>query len=75
MLSSYEYSILSVDTIQTIFDDYKNSLIELNNKIADLVNCYDLSYNNVIQPMIDLENHFAAQSTVFEMDIILNRFY
>ena len=68
MLSVYNYSNLSGDIIQTIFDNYKNSLIELNNKIADLVNCYDLSYNNVIQPMIDLENHFAAQSTVFEMD-------
>ena len=44
MLSIYDYSNISIDLIQNIFDKYKKDEIALNDKIANLLHNNDLSY-------------------------------
>jgi len=69
MLSSlFNYSVLTTATIEQIFNSYKTKYIKFNDIIASLVNELNLSYKNVVQPMIDLNDRYTFELTILNMD-------
>jgi Zn-dependent oligopeptidase len=63
----YNYKDLSIDEIYTIVKEYQEATINLNNYIASLNN-NDLTYDNIMQKNIDLDDRFALKLTVLNMD-------
>jgi Zn-dependent oligopeptidase len=63
----YNYKDLSIDEIYTIVKEFQEATINLNNYIASLNN-NDLTYDNIMQKNIDLDDRFALKLTVLNMD-------
>jgi len=61
-----DFSNITTELIDTIYNDYTSFITDSNNKISQM-DLNDLNWSNLLQPQIDFENQFEKRRALLKL--------